>query len=448
MLWEVDVSLTDADGDPAARQLVAAAAELGLSDCTAARTAAGWLIEGDLDSSTVDQIAVRLLADPVSETFIADVPDAPRLAAPRDGLSTIVHVLPRPGVTDPAGLTASEALARLGHPGVVVRSLRKYWLPPMDAAAAAAIARRLLANEAIQDVVVGPLTIRSLGGGGSWTFTSQAVSLAGLDDTALERLSRDRCLALTVAELHAVRDHFAALGRPPVEIELETIAQTWSEHCCHKTLTSPVDYEGPMGLVHYDNLLKETVFAATQEVRRSLGASDWCVSVFRDNSGVVRFDGDHDICVKVETHNHPSAIEPYGGAATGLGGVIRDVLGTGLAAKPVANLDVFCVAPSDTPAADLPPGVIPPQRLLAGVVAGVRDYGNRMGIPTIAGAVAFDPGYIGNPLVFCGTVGIMPRGNAEGSIEPGDLIVVAGGRTGRDGIHGATFSSIELSSES
>ena len=448
MLWEVDVSLTDADGDHAARQLVAAAAELGLSDCTAARTAAGWLIEGDLDRSTVDQIAVRLLADPVSETFIADVPDAPRLAAPRDGLSTIVHVLPRPGVTDPAGLTASEALARLGHPGVVVRSLRKYWLPPMDAAAAAAIARRLLANEAIQDVVVGPLTIRSLGGGGSWTFTSQAVSLAGLDDTALERLSRDRCLALTVAELHAVRDHFAALGRPPVEIELETIAQTWSEHCCHKTLTSPVDYEGPMGLVHYDNLLKETVFAATQEVRRSLGASDWCVSVFRDNSGVVRFDGDHDICVKVETHNHPSAIEPYGGAATGLGGVIRDVLGTGLAAKPVANLDVFCIAPVDTPAAELPPGVIPPARLLAGVVAGVRDYGNRMGIPTIAGAVAFDPGYVGNPLVFCGTVGIMPRGNAEGIVQPGDLVVVAGGRTGRDGIHGATFSSIELTSES
>jgi len=448
MLWEVDVSLTDADGDHAARQLVAAAAELGLSDCTAARTAAGWLIEGDLDRSTVDQIAVRLLADPVSEIFIADVPDAPRLAAPRDGLSTIVHVLPRPGVTDPAGLTASEALARLGHPGVVVRSLRKYWLPPMDAAAAAAIARRLLANEAIQDVVVGPLTIRSLGGGGSWTFTSQAVSLAGLDDTALERLSRDRCLALTVAELHAVRDHFAALGRPPVEIELETIAQTWSEHCCHKTLTSPVDYEGPMGLVHYDNLLKETVFAATQEVRRSLGASDWCVSVFRDNSGVVRFDGDHDICVKVETHNHPSAIEPYGGAATGLGGVIRDVLGTGLAAKPVANLDVFCIAPVDTPAAELPPGVIPPARLLAGVVAGVRDYGNRMGIPTIAGAVAFDPGYVGNPLVFCGTVGIMPRGNAEGIVQPGDLVVVAGGRTGRDGIHGATFSSIELTSES
>ncbi len=448
MLWEVDVSLTDAAGDHAARHLVSAAAELGLTGCTVARSAAGWLIEGDLDRSAVEQIAARLLADPVSETFVADEPHAPRLAAPYDSLSTIVHVLPRPGVTDPAGLTAAQALARLGHPGVVVRSLRKYWLPPMDAAAAATVARRLLANEAIHDVVVGPLAIRSLGGGSTWTFTSQAVPLAGLDDAALEQLSRDRCLALSVAELHAVRDHFTPLGRSPVEIELETIAQTWSEHCCHKTLTSPVEHEGPTGRIHYANLLKETVFAATQAVRRSLGAGDWCVSVFRDNSGVVRFDGDHDICVKVETHNHPSAIEPYGGAATGLGGVIRDVLGTGLAAKPVANLDVFCVAPGDTPTADLPPGVIPPARLLAGVVAGVRDYGNRMGIPTIAGAVAFDPGYVGNPLVFCGTVGIMPRGNARGAVQPGDLVVVAGGRTGRDGIHGATFSSIELTSES
>ncbi len=448
MLWEVDVSLTDAGGDHAARQLVAAARDLGLVECQGARTAAGWLVEGDLDRGQLEQIATRLLADPVSETFLADEPGSPRLTAARDGLSTVVHVLPRPGVTDPAGLTAAEAVERLGHPGVTVRSLRKYWLPPMDAAAAETLAKRLLANDAIHDVVVGPLAIRSLAGGGSWSFASHPAPLAGLDDAALEQLSRDRCLALSVAELHAIRDHFAALGRPPVEIELETIAQTWSEHCCHKTLTSPVDHEGPAGRVSYGNLLKETVFAATQDVRRSLGSGDWCVSVFRDNSGVVRFDGDHDICVKVETHNHPSAIEPYGGAATGLGGVIRDVLGTGLAAKPVANLDVFCVAPTDTPAAELPPGVIPPERLLAGIVAGVRDYGNRMGIPTIAGAVAFHPGYVGNPLVFCGTVGIMPRGSADAAVQPGDLVVVAGGRTGRDGIHGATFSSIELTSES
>ncbi|MFM8413285.1 MAG: phosphoribosylformylglycinamidine synthase subunit PurL [Planctomycetota bacterium] len=448
MLWEVDVSLRDAAADHAASELVAGARALGVSGCTAARTAAGWLVEGNLSRDEIERIAATLLADPVTETFVAAEVGAAGLVAAADGLATVVHVLPRPGVTDPAGLTAAEALALVGHPGITVRSLKKYWLPAMPAAEAASLARRLLANEAIHDVVVGPLAIRSLAGGGRWSFARHAVSLEGLDEAALAKLSRDRCLALSVAELGAVRDHFRALGRDPLEIELETIAQTWSEHCCHKTLTSPVEHEGPAGPVRYGNLLKETVFAATQEVRRRLGAGDWCVSVFRDNSGVVRFDGDHDICVKVETHNHPSAIEPYGGAATGLGGVIRDVLGTGLAARPIANLDVFCVAPPDTPAAAIPAGVIPPRRLLAGVVAGVRDYGNRMGIPTIAGAVAFHPGYLGNPLVFCGTVGIMPRGHAAGAVQPGDLVVVAGGRTGRDGIHGATFSSIELSSAS
>ncbi|MFM8951998.1 MAG: phosphoribosylformylglycinamidine synthase subunit PurL [Planctomycetaceae bacterium] len=448
MLWEVDVVSKEASGDHAARAVVAGAADLGIAGCTQARTAAGWLIEGDLTAADIERLAASVLADPVTESFTAAAVDTAAAPSGPAGLPTVVRVLPRPGVTDPAAETAKDAFTLVGLKPVAVRSVRKYWLPALPEADAKRLAWSLLASEAIHDVVVGPLPLRTLAGGKPWTFTQETVSLDGLDDEALARLSREKCLALTVRELHAVRDHFRSLGRPPFEIELETIAQTWSEHCCHKTLASAVDHEGPAGAARFDNLLKETVFAATRKVRETLGPRDWCVSVFRDNSGVVRFDGDHDICVKVETHNHPSAIEPYGGAATGLGGVIRDVLGTGLGAKPIANLDVFCVAPPDTPAADLPPGVIPPRRLLAGVVAGVRDYGNRMGIPTIAGAVAYDPGYLGNPLVFCGTVGIMPRGTADAVVQPGDLVVVAGGRTGRDGIHGATFSSIELSSAS
>jgi phosphoribosylformylglycinamidine synthase len=448
MLWEIDVVPRDAAADPAARGLVAGAAELGIPGCTRAASAAAWLVEGDLAEADVRRIAAELLADPVTEDFRIGTVGAAELAAGPAGLPLVVHVLPRPGVTDPAAETAREACGLVGLAPSGMRSVRKYWLPPLPEADARRLAWGLLASAAIHDVVVGPLALESLAGGRTWSFVRDSVPLEGLADEALARLSRDHCLALTVRELHAVRDHFRALGRAPFDIELETIAQTWSEHCCHKTLTSPVDHVGPAGPASYGNLLKETVFAATQSIRAALGAGDWCVSVFRDNSGVVRFDGDHDVCVKVETHNHPSAIEPYGGAATGLGGVIRDVLGTGRGAKPIASLDVFCVAPPDTAAADLPPGVIPPRRLLAGVVAGVRDYGNRMGIPTIAGAVAFDPGYVGNPLVFCGTVGIMPRGAATAAVEAGDLVVVAGGRTGRDGIHGATFSSIELSSAS
>lgn len=168
----------------------------------------------------------------------------------------------------------------------------------------------------------------------------------------------------------------------------------------------------------------------------------FCLSVFKDNAGVVVFDEHDGICFKVETHNHPSAIEPYGGSATGVGGCIRDVLGTGLSAKPVANTDVFCVAYPDTKT--IPKGVIHPKRILQQVVAGVRDYGNRMGIPTVNGAVYFDDRYIGNPLVFCGCVGLIPRDKVRKEVKAGDTIVLMGGRTGRDGIHGATFSSAEL----
>jgi len=195
-------------------------------------------------------------------------------------------------------------------------------------------------------------------------------------------------------------------------------------------------------------MLKETIFAATAEIRQRLGADDWCVSVFRDNAGVVKFDDTQNVCMKVETHNHPSALEPYGGANTGLGGVIRDPLGTGLGARPVCNTDVFCFAPPDVADKELPPGVLHPRVVIRGVVSGVRDYGNRMGIPTVNGAVFFDERYLGNPLVYCGNVAMIPVGLESKHASPGEFIVAVGGRTGRDGIHGATFSSAELTEES
>src|SRR5438552_5221836 len=150
-------------------------------------------------------------------------------------------------------------------------------------------------------------------------------------------------MACNFAEMRAIQEHFRGQDRDPTDVELETIAQTSSEHCSHKTLKGAIDVDGR----RIGNLLKETIFGATQEIRKRLGPDDWCVSVFEDNAGVIRFDENYNVCFKVETHNHPSAIEPYGGANTGLGGVIRDVLGTGLGAKPVCNTDVFCFAPPD-----------------------------------------------------------------------------------------------------
>ena len=264
----------------------------------------------------------------------------------------------------------------------------------------------------------------------------------------LMRLSKEGQLYLSLPEMQTIRSKFQELDRDPTDIELETIAQTWSEHCSHKTLAGRIAYRDENGEKRFENMLKETVFAATQEIRKRLGENDWCVSVFKDNAGIVTFDDEQDVCIKVETHNHPSALEPYGGANTGLGGVIRDPLGTGMGARPVCNTDVFCFAPPDTPFDSLPPGVLHPRTVMHGVVAGVRDYGNRMGIPTVNGAVFFDERYLGNPLVYCGNIAMIPRGMSEKEVIPGDYIVAVGGRTGRDGIHGATFSSAELTHES
>ena len=230
-----------------------------------------------------------------------------------------------------------------------------------------------------------------------------------MDDAALRVLSREGQLYLSLAEMQTIRAHFRELGRDPTDAELETIAQTWSEHCSHKTLAGRIRYRDEDGERQFDNMLKETIFAATVEIRQRARATTIGASAsFSDNAGVVRFDDQYNVVFKVETHNHPSALEPYGGANTGLGGVIRDPLGTGLGAKPICNTDVFCFAPPDTPADRLPAGVLHPRRVMKGVVSGVRDYGNRMGIPTVNGAIYFDPRYLGNPLVYCGNVGLIP----------------------------------------
>ncbi|MEI8241012.1 MAG: AIR synthase related protein, partial [Actinomycetota bacterium] len=274
------------------------------------------------------------------------------------------------------------------------------------------------------------------------------VPIRAMDDAALTRLSREGQLYLSLVEMQTIQTHFRGLDRDPTDIELETVAQTWSEHCSHKTLAGRIRYRDDQGERTFQNMLKETIFAATQQIRKGLGERDWCVSVFSDNAGVIRFDDQYNVCFKVETHNHPSALEPYGGANTGIGGVIRDPMGTGMGAKPICNTDVFCFAPPDTPPESLSPGVLHPRRVMKGVVAGVRDYGNRMGIPTVNGAIYFDPRYLGNPLVYCGNIGLIPRNMSFKHGQPNDLIVAVGGRTGRDGIHGATFSSAELTSHS
>ncbi len=274
------------------------------------------------------------------------------------------------------------------------------------------------------------------------------VVLRGCSDEELLQISASRCLALSLPEMQAIQSLFDRLEREPTDVELECLAQTWSEHCKHKVFQAEIEYESPEGVQTIDGLFPTYIVKATEDVRRAHGDADYCLSVFKDNAGVIRFHGPYGVAFKVETHNHPSALDPYGGSATGIGGVIRDILGTGLGAKPFANTDVFCVAPVDTPFEDLPAGTLHPRRILKGIVEGVRDYGNRMGIATVNGSVNFSPKYLGNPLVYCGTVGLIDEKYIEKECQPGDLLISIGGRTGRDGLHGATFSSQDLTEES
>jgi phosphoribosylformylglycinamidine synthase len=402
----------------------------------------GYLLDADL-TTEIDRVRLTdLLTDPLAEDAALDRLNSAAADAP--GCRRLT-VLLKPGVMDPV---AQSILAAARDALLAVRAVRTFRRYDVAEAALARhrdlLTRRVLANDAIERVIEGRMPEGPLHVGRPYEFRRVVVPLRTLADAELDALSRQGQLALSLEEMRAIQAHFRDLGRDPTDVELETLAQTWSEHCSHKTLKGRITLSGRT----YDNLLKETIFAATQEVRRRLGDGDWCVSVFEDNAGVIRFDDDHDICFKVETHNRPSAIEPYGGANTGVGGVIRDILGVGLGARPIANTDVFCFAPPDTPPEALPPGVLHPRMVMHGVVAGVRDYGNRVGVPTVNGAVVFDERYLANPLVFCGTVGLMPRGFERKQARAGDRIVAVGGRTGRDGIHGATFSSLGLSADS
>jgi phosphoribosylformylglycinamidine synthase len=448
-LWEVDIypaqGLPNVRGDAVAADAV----DLGLGDALEVTAAHGFLIEGRLDGQQVERLCRELFADEIVERTIIGQVGESRLAESPVGDATLVHVLPKPGVMDPVAQSAERAIADFDIAVSAVRTFRKYWIrgEALDDRIQL-LCGKILANDSIEQVVRGPLQLDRLAVGSPYRFDLVHVPIRELDDEALLRLSREGQLYLTLVEMQTIQRHFRDLGREPTDVELETLAQTWSEHCSHKTLAGRIAYRDEKGERQFENMLKETIFASTQEIRRRLGDDDWCVSVFRDNAGVVRFDDEFNVVFKVETHNHPSALEPYGGANTGIGGVIRDPLGTGMGAKPVCNTDVFCFAPPEMPADSLPPGVLHPRRVMKGVVSGVRDYGNRMGIPTVNGALYFDERYLGNPLVFCGNVGILPGEKSFKEPQPSDLIVALGGRTGRDRIHGATFSSAELTHES
>ncbi len=426
-----------------------------------------YFIRGDLAGEAVEKLCRELLADPVSQNYrISQLqparapgvtesgPPPTRPAASEWGIEVTFH----PGVTDSVAENIVRGAQLIGAPPIESAATgRRFVLyGRLSVEQANRIAQNVLYNPVIQHATLGAATPSFLLKDASPLRTDglvrqaaqvddkpavEVVSLRQADDPGLEEINRRRLLSLNLEEMRTIQAYFQWEGRDPTDVELETLAQTWSEHCGHKTFRGRVHYEerladGSVRREHIDGLLRTYIRRATQEVARP-----WVRSAFIDNAGIIDFDGGYELSFKVETHNHPSALEPFGGANTGVGGVIRDIIG--VSARPIANTDVLCFGLQDK-TGELAPNVLHPRRVFTGVVAGIEDYGNKMGIPTVGGAILFDPGYEANPLVFCGCLGLAPIGMHTRTPRRGDRIVVVGGRTGRDGLRGATFSSAEL----
>ncbi|MBN1425527.1 phosphoribosylformylglycinamidine synthase [Candidatus Fermentibacteria bacterium] len=458
----------------------------GAPDATAsrlAREAIGYLHldTGSVTSSKVfvlarplDDATLRLLTrEALADTMVHEV--GINELWPGPGFASFIRVAKLPGVTDDEGMSAQRALSDLLNAQVdATQWIHTEDLFYLECSLADAdllrIARDVVGNELVHRFEVGPLSRLEppvCSGVPPEPPVVETVPLED-DDDCLEKLSKERLLALDRVEMRAIRDHFSdalvqsrrraqGLGADPTDCELEVLAQTWSEHCKHKEFNALITFcdvdTGEVRMV--DSLFATYIKGATAVVqeRLRLAGAGWLLSVFSDNAGVVRIDEDRVLAWKVETHNSPSALDPYGGALTGIVGVNRDPMGTGIGGgRCLFNTDVLCFGDPRHEGALLP-GQLHPRRVMAGVVKGIEDGGNKSGIPTVNGAVVFDERFGGKPLVYCGTAAVMPafyqgRPSWEKRVEPGDRIVMAGGRVGRDGIHGATFSSREIGDDS
>ncbi|RPJ07982.1 MAG: phosphoribosylformylglycinamidine synthase [Spirochaetaceae bacterium] len=418
----------------------------------------------------------EIFCDTVAQDMAIDSPRAndPRYA----GWQYLIEVMYKPGVTDPVAMTAKEAVANWkGHDeadaatSMTVHTARQYLftcptLSPGEQKSLVAF----LHNPLIENALVITALEWKAGKHPPVTYTVKVPAsdttirtfqLSKMDDNELVKFSREKLLALSLDEMLCVKKRFSdreflalratyGLTEDITDVEIEMIAQTWSEHCKHKIFSANINYTEDNRQERIQSVFKSYIRKTTELICKK---KKYMLSVFNDNSGVVKFDEDTSVCFKVETHNSPSALDPYGGAITGIVGVNRDILGTGKLASPIFNTNYLCFADPRTPENEVPQGFLPPRRIMEGVHRGIIDGGNQSGIPVVAGGFLFDESYIGKPLVFCGTGGIMPARlfNEETwikHIKPGDLVVMAGGRIGKDGIHGATFSSLALDEES
>jgi phosphoribosylformylglycinamidine synthase subunit PurSL len=419
------LTIRSIDPDPRGTSISTAAAHLGIDLADRVEVADVIHVSGPLAADQRTRLAAAL-ADPLLQHATWDAPAC-------DG----IEITLLPGVTDTAADAVIHAAQQLGIEVQTAATARRIEFgPSVGPELADEVVRRVVANPVIErwghGLVDPPLLDDAPG-----HANAELIVIRGLDDDGLLALNVGRSLYLDLEELRVIRDEYERLGRDITDVEIETLAQTWSEHCAHKTFRAVIDTTGgPDGPAEVSPLLAQ-LRACTDSID-----APFVRSAFVGNAGVIEFTEGTTIALKAETHNHPSAVEPFGGANTGVGGVIRDVLG--IAHRPIAVTDILCFGPADLPLADLPEGALHPRRIREGVIDGVADYGNKIGLPTVAGAVLYDPAYTTNPLVFAGCIGTAPSRPIHDGPFPGDRVVVLGGATGRDGIRGATFSSATM----
>ena len=417
------LTIRSIEPDPRAAAIASAAEQLGtdLQRPEEVQIADIYFVEGDLDQEQRNRLH-GFLVDPLLQKGSWNEPST-------DG--TEIAFLP--GVTDNAAGTLLRACDRLGFDVTGAATGRRVEFGnSVDPTRREGLIKRVVANPVIERWEHGCIE-PTFHPQAHATGTPEVVEIAGRSPEELVEIGRKRALALDPEELVVIQAYYADQGREPTDIELETLAQTWSEHCAHKTFRARITTD--------DGEDRSSLIAMLRETTEAIDAP-FVKSAFVGNAGIIGFDDHTTLALKAETHNHPSAVEPFGGANTGVGGVIRDVLGIGH--RPIAITDVLCFGPPETRLEDVPDGALHPLRIREGVIAGVADYGNKIGLPTVAGAIVYDPGYTTNPLVFAGCIGVATDWQPDRGPHPDDRVVLLGGRTGRDGIRGATFSSLTM----
>ncbi|RKX74962.1 MAG: phosphoribosylformylglycinamidine synthase [Spirochaetes bacterium] len=418
------------------------------------------------------ELACSIFTDSVSQkAFVVDSSLESLSDNILPGWNFLIETAYKPGVTDPVAITIRDTLEIVLGDKIpensIIQTARQYLFVVRNPKFAnPARLANALHNRLIQQAIIITREEWERGKSPPLSYPHRVppspaevkeFNLNEMNDEELIGLSKKRLLSLNLEEMRAIRSYYLNPkitedrlnhGLPPgaTDAELEMIAQTWSEHCKHKIFQAEIEYTEGKKTETIDSLFNTFIKGTTEKL---WSEKKYLKSVFTDNSGVIQFDPEHLICFKVETHNSPSALDPYGGAITGIVGVNRDIMGTGKSARPIFNTNVLCFGYPYVSENAVPEGFFHPRQVMEGVHRGIVDGGNQSGIPTVAGAFLFDNSYMGKPLVFCGTGGILPAsiGGEEAWINhvyPGDKAVMVGGRIGKDGIHGATFSSLAM----